>query len=98
MLKSEVLWFSQHDGIAVAFEQPSGGSATIYFRNAASFTHLGNRPNSIFKTSLLLLVKMGYAGMNTALQIPAEAWQGGVRMGSRRTSGSAKICSGEGGL
>lgn len=80
-LKSEVLWFSLHDGIAVAFEEPSGGRAMIYFRNAASFTHLGNRPNSIFKPSLLLLVKMGHASMSTAQQIPAEAWQGGVRMG-----------------
>ena len=79
-LKSEVLWFSAHDGIAVVFEPPHSGAATIYFRPAASFTHLGNRPNSLFKSSLVLMVKMGNASMNSAMQIPAEAWQGGVRM------------------
>ena len=80
-LKSEVLWHSPRDGIAVVFEPPETGVANIYFRPASSFSHVGNRPGSLFKSSLLLMVKMGHASLNTAQQIPAEALQGGIRMG-----------------
>ena len=79
-LKSEVLWHSPHDGIAVLFEPPPTGAVTIYFRTAGSFAHVGNRPGSLFKASLLLMVKMGHASMNAALQIPSEALQGGTRL------------------
>lgn len=81
ILKSEVLWHSPHDGIAVVFEPPDSGVATIYFRAASSFTHVGNRPTALFKSGLLLMVKMGHASLNAAQQIPAEALQGGIRMG-----------------
>lgn len=81
VLKSEVIWYNPHDSIAVAFEQPAGGLATIYFRPSGAFTHVGNKQGAFFKPSLMVVGKQGHASMPSALSLPQEALQGGTRLG-----------------
>ena len=80
-LKSEVIWYNPRDSIAVVFEQPAQGLATIYFRPSGAFSHVGNKPTSFFKPSLMVVGKQGHAGMPSALNLPQEALQGGTRLG-----------------
>ncbi len=80
-LKSEVIWYNPRDSIAVVFEQPEGGQATIYFRPSGAFSHVGNKPGAYFKPSLMVVGKQGRAGLPVAQSLPQEALQGGTRLG-----------------